>query len=41
VRAPVIVQPDIEAWVWANLGALAHGLTSFADAANQVWPGWI
>lgn len=38
--APVIVQPDLEAWVWAQLSH-RKGLTSFAYAATQVWPGWI
>jgi hypothetical protein len=38
--APVIVQPDLEAWVWANIRALGD-VTSFAYAANQLWPGWV
>jgi hypothetical protein len=40
MAAPVIVQPDLEAWVWAQIGDLA-GVTSFAYAAVQIWPGWI
>jgi|HubBroStandDraft_3_1064219.scaffolds.fasta_scaffold00503_6 hypothetical protein len=41
--APVIVQPDLEAWVWAQIRELrALGeLTSFSYAATQQWPGWI
>jgi hypothetical protein len=38
---PVIVQPDLEAWVWANIRGLSPGITSFAYAANQVFPGWV
>jgi hypothetical protein len=38
--APVIVQPDLEAWVWANISDL-KGVTSFAYAATQLWPGWV
>lgn len=38
--APVFAQPDLEAWVWANIGHLP-GVTSFAYAATQLWPGWI
>lgn len=37
--APVIVQPDAEAWVWANVQR--PGVTLFAYAANQEWPGWL
>lgn len=40
MSAPVVVQPDLEAFVWENIGHL-HGLTSFVYAASQVWPGWI
>jgi hypothetical protein len=40
MTAPVIVQPDLEAWVWANIGGLP-GVTSFAYAATQLWPGWV
>jgi hypothetical protein len=40
VAAPVIVQPDLEAWVWANVRELG-GMTSFSFAAAQSWPGWI
>jgi hypothetical protein len=35
-----IVQPDLEAWVWAHIGGLA-GVTSFTYAATQLWPGWV
>jgi hypothetical protein len=35
-----IVQPDLEAWVWAQIGGLA-GVTSFVYAAAQHWPGWV
>ena len=38
--APVIVAPDVEAWVWANVRELG-GVTSFAYTALQPWPGWI
>jgi hypothetical protein len=38
--APVIVQPDLEAWVWANISDLG-GLHSFEYSATQNWPGWI
>jgi hypothetical protein len=38
--APVIAQPDIEAHVWAQIGGLA-GVTSFAYAAEQLYPGWV
>ncbi len=38
---PVIVQPDIEAWVWANIRGVT-GTNSFAYAASQVGhTGWI
>lgn len=40
MTAPVIAQPDLEAWVWANLRDLG-GVTSFAYTAAQLWPGWI
>jgi hypothetical protein len=42
--APVIVQPDLEAWVWANIKALTRlgDLTSFAYSATQLGgPGWL
>ena len=41
--APVIVQPDLEAWVWANIRDLQPlgELSSFAYAASQLWPGWV
>jgi len=35
----VAVQPDLEAFVWAQLKAL-HGVTSFAYTAIGDWPGW-
>ena len=38
---PVIVQPDLEAWVWSQIKGLSPGITSFAYAASQVFPGWI
>lgn len=38
--APVIAQPDLEAHVWAQIGTLA-GVTSFAYAAEQMFPGWV
>jgi hypothetical protein len=38
--APVIVQPDLEAWVVANLRHL-NGVTCFGYDAAQVWPGWV
>jgi len=38
---PVIVQPDLEAWVWSNIRGLSPGITSFAYAAEQVFPGWV
>lgn len=34
MSAPVIVQPDLEAWVWANLKD-QRGVTSFAFTALQ------
>ena len=38
---PVIAQPDLEAWVWANLSDLP-GVTSFCYSAAQAdMPGWI
>jgi hypothetical protein len=39
--APVVVQPDLEAWVWQHIGGLA-GITSFAYAASQQdHTGWV
>jgi hypothetical protein len=38
--APVIAQPDLEAWVWAQISGLG-GMTSFSYAAVLPWPGWI
>jgi hypothetical protein len=41
VSAPVIAQPDVEAWVWANIRDLP-GVTSFAySAVQQDSAGWI
>ena len=40
MTAPVIVQPDLEAWVWAQISDLP-GVTSFAYSAAQLWPGWV
>jgi hypothetical protein len=40
MTVPVIVQPDLEAWVWAQISDLP-GVTSFAYAAVQMWPGWV
>lgn len=41
MTAPVVVQPDLEAWVWAQLKGLG-GVTSWAYAATQQDPaGWI
>ena len=33
-----IVQPDVEAWVWANVGG--PGITSFCYAVVNAWPNW-
>jgi hypothetical protein len=38
--APVIHQPDLEAWVWAQIGTLGW-VNSFAYSADQEWPGWV
>lgn len=41
MTAPVVVQPDIEAHVWAQLAAL-KGVTMFAYAATQIdAAGWM
>jgi hypothetical protein len=40
MSVPVIVQPDLEAWVWANVSDLP-GVNSFGYAATQMWPGWV
>ncbi len=40
MTAPVIVQPDVEAFVWAQLKDLP-GVTTFGYAATQYWPGWV
>jgi hypothetical protein len=41
VTSPVIVQPDLEAWVWENIRDL-KGVTSFGYAAAQLdHTGWI
>jgi hypothetical protein len=38
---PVIAQPDLEAWVWANVRAVP-GVTSFTYAAQQLDSrGWM
>jgi len=37
-RVEQIVQPDVEAWVWANIGG--PGVTSFTYAAVNEWPLW-
>jgi hypothetical protein len=37
---PVVVQPDLEAWVWANISDLS-GLLSFEYSSAQQWPGWV
>jgi Bacteriophage minor capsid protein len=36
---PVPAQPDVEAWVWANVRHLP-GVTSFAFSGITDWPGW-
>jgi hypothetical protein len=38
--APVVVMPDVEAWVWANISHLP-GVTSFTYAAVTGWPHWL
>jgi hypothetical protein len=38
--APIPAQPDLEAWVWAQLKGLA-GVNSWSYQATQDWPGWI
>jgi len=38
--APVIVQPDLEAFVYEALRGLG-GVDSFAYTALSPWPGWI
>jgi hypothetical protein len=40
IPGAVIVQPDLEAWVWSNIRDIG-GVSSFAYAAVQRWPGWI
>jgi GAF domain-containing protein len=35
----VIAQPDLEAWLWSNIEQ--PGVTSFAYAAQVMWPGWV
>jgi hypothetical protein len=42
VSTPLVVaQPDLEAWLWQQIGGLA-GVTSFAYAATQLdEPGWV
>jgi len=38
MTAPVVVQPDVEAWVWANIGRA--GVTSWCYAVVNEWPLW-
>lgn len=40
MTAPVIGQPDIEAWVWDNISHL-RGVTSFTYTATTGWPHWL
>ena len=35
-----IVQPDLEAWVWANVRHLP-GVTAFTYAVVTPWPPWV
>lgn len=37
---PTVVMPDVEAWVWDNIGQLP-GVTSFMYAAVHGWPHWL
>lgn len=37
--APVVPQPDIEAWVIRNIRS-AHGVTAFVVAGGQLYHGW-
>ena len=39
MSTPVIVQPDLEAWVWSNLKSYP-GVTSFAYTSLQDVAGW-
>jgi hypothetical protein len=42
VTAPVVVQPDLEAWVIAALRGLPGDVTAFIYAATQLDPlGWL
>src|SRR5499427_2258182 len=36
----VVAQPDVEAWVWAQISAIP-GVTSFCYAAVSDWPHWL
>lgn len=36
----LIVQPDVEAFVWARLKLLGPGVTSFSFTALEDFPGW-
>ena len=38
--APLIIQPDLEAHVWAEVGEL-DGVTSFVFAATHDFPDWL
>jgi hypothetical protein len=38
--APVIAQPDIEAFLWSQIGGLS-GVTSHEYAAAPIFPGWL
>jgi hypothetical protein len=37
---PVVVMPDVEAWVWANIRQLP-GVTSFTYSVQHGWPHWL
>jgi hypothetical protein len=39
MTAPVVTQPDLEAWVWANVKTVP-GVTSFCYAVVNEWPFW-
>jgi hypothetical protein len=39
MRAPTIAQPDLEAWVWANIKGF-DGVTSFAYTSLEDVRGW-
>jgi hypothetical protein len=38
--APVITQPDLEAWVYEQLRGVG-GVETFSYTATQTWPGWV